>query len=105
MSEKNPTPFDTLLYQRPWTLEDLNAKLAALALAVVETQKKGTLTLTIQVSPSDLNEEAVVVSDRVRLSAPDPDRQKTVLWPDGDGGLSVDQPGQGVFALGAVHRE
>lgn len=75
------------------THDELSEGLQRLVAAVVETGKKGTLTLQIAVAPFDRAEgDALVVSDVVKLNLPQHDRRKSIFHADRHHNLTKDDP-------------
>lgn len=81
------------------THEELSEKLHELVNAVVETGKKGTLTLQITVDHVKKAEAHVLqVTDRVVMKAPEHDRQVSVFFSD-HGNLSRNNPEQPALGI------
>lgn len=76
---------------------DLSHELAALVTAVQETQKPGTLTLTLKVAPNR-DGVTVTVSDKVKATMPENDRGAAIFFVEGDGNLVRQNPNQLDFA-------
>ncbi|PYG00186.1 hypothetical protein SAMN05216184_104125 [Georgenia satyanarayanai] len=75
------------------THDELSQNLRDLVSAVVDTGKKGTLTLQITVAPFDRAEgDALIVSDAVKLSLPQHDRRKSIFHADKHHNLTKDDP-------------
>lgn len=72
---------------------ELSHELAALVAAVQETQKAGTLTLTMKVTP---NRDGVtmMVTDKVVVKLPEGDRGAAIFFVEGDGNLVRKDPRQ-----------
>lgn len=68
--------------------------LAALVAAVIENQKKGSLTITINVEPAKGDERSVVVSDVLKVKAPEPSKPQSRFFSDPHGNLSRRDPRQ-----------
>lgn len=87
-SEK-PIDFASWLaqYRRGSLAAELSDKMAELLLAVEETEKKGSLTLTITVDPKS-NDGIVEVSNAVTTKKPQLPRPAGHYWLDGEGGLA-----------------
>ena len=79
------------------TLDELSDALADVSAAVRETGKKGTLTLTITISPVKNGGGALVVADQVKALAPKPDRRTSVFYADDHGNLTREDPRQPTF--------
>lgn len=82
---------------------ELSHELAALVEAVQETQKPGTLTLTVKVAP---NKDGVTmtVTDKVVAKAPEVDRGAAIFFVQGDGNLVRRDPRQLEMPLREVER-
>jgi hypothetical protein len=82
---------------------ELSHELAALVTAVQETQKPGTLTLTIKVQP---NKDGVTmtVTDKVVAKAPEAERGAAVFFIQGDGNLVRSDPRQLKMSLREVEK-
>lgn len=72
---------------------ELGEALVELTNACIQTEKSGTLTLTIKVSPSG-DGMTVLVTDDVKVKAPVPAKQPTLYFPDQNGNLSRRNPAQ-----------
>lgn len=83
---------------------ELSHELAALVSAVQETQKPGTLTLTMKVAP---NKDGVTmtVTDKVVAKIPENDRGAAIFFVQGDGNLVRRDPRQLEMPLREVTRE
>lgn len=68
--------------------------LAAVAAAVKEHQKKGSLVLRIEVSPMKNRPDAVEVIAKSTTSAPQPAPRARFMWPTEDGRLLTNDPRQ-----------
>lgn len=82
---------------------ELSHELAALVTAVQETQKPGTLTLTVKVQP---NKDGVTmtVTDKVSAKIPEGDRGAAIFFIQGDGNLVRRDPRQLEMPLREVER-
>ena len=89
-------PFaDFLREHRKGELHDeLGERLNELVNAVQDTGKKGTVTLVLSVAPAARSDEMVIVSDEIRLKAPEPDRPDAVYFADHEGNLTRHNPRQ-----------
>jgi hypothetical protein len=72
--------------------DEAATRLAELVAAVRETGKKGTLRLTIEVSPFSGNDDIVKVAGAVELRAPRAEAPASIFYPDEDGNLSRNDP-------------
>lgn len=79
------------------THEELGEGLRDLVARVEDTGKKGTITLVITVEPLKGNEEALMVSDEIKLKLPEHDRGASVFFRGRDGNLQRDDPNQPTF--------
>lgn len=75
------------------TLTDLHHALKELVGEVRSIGKKGTLSLTITVAPKQ-NSAQLVISDEIKVAAPKPDRDITILFADDNNYLSRRDPRQ-----------
>ncbi|GAA1909199.1 hypothetical protein GCM10009737_07970 [Nocardioides lentus] len=92
-------PFADFLREqsRGSTHNELTEGLHDLIAAVVETGRKGTLTLTISVAPMKKDTERLLVSDLVKVSKPQPDRKESLYFADDNGNLTRNDPNQPTF--------
>lgn len=67
-------------------------RLAELVTAVLETGKKGTVKVTIEVAPVKGNDTIVQVSGAVDARLPRPAAPTSFFYPDDDGNLSRNDP-------------
>ena len=97
------TPFAAFLQQqRNGGLHgELSDALAELVNAAQETQKPGTITLTVKVTPSK-DGETVVVTDKLVSKLPEGDRGAAIFYVEGDGNLVRENPRQIKLPLGLV---
>jgi len=79
------------------THDELGEALRDLVTKVEDTGKKGTLTLTITVEPLKGNEEALQVSDEIKLKLPEHDRGASIFFRGRDGNLQREDPNQPSF--------
>lgn len=89
-------PFLHVLQQaiRPEVLDRAGRQLAEVVAAVAELEKKGRLTLTLQVTPMKNNTGAAEVAVQVKAQVPEPPTASTFMWPDEDGHLHRNDPRQ-----------
>jgi len=89
-------PFLNVLQQavRPEVLARAGTQMAEVVAAVAELQKKGRLTLTLDVIPMKNNTGAAEVSVRVKAQVPEQAPASTFMWPDEDGHLHRNDPRQ-----------
>ncbi|PTL55779.1 hypothetical protein [Paraconexibacter algicola] len=87
-------PFAAVLqeHRRGGLAVELGDKLAELAAAVVETNKKGTLTLQLTLAPN--GQGSVKLGDRVVLKAPSPTMPEAFFYVDEHGNLNRNDPRQ-----------
>lgn len=83
------------------SIAELSENLQALVSAVRETQKKGKLIYTIEVSPQG---DAVVVGDKIQLKAPEMPRDASIFFATEENTLQRDNPNQRQFDLREVKR-
>lgn len=76
------------------THEELTNGLHDLIARIQETGKKGRIQLTITVEPNKKNEDALLVTDEIRLVLPQPDRKASIFYADDDGNLTRTDPNQ-----------
>lgn len=81
---------------------ELGEALNELNRAVLETTKKGTLTLKITVAAA--GDEMVIVSDEIKLSAPEPARSANIFFVDDEANLRRENPRQGKLPLREVEK-
>lgn len=79
------------------THDELGEGLRDLVARVEDTGKKGSLTLTITVEPLKGNEEALTVSDEIKLKLPEHDRGASIFFRGRDGNLQREDPNQPTF--------
>lgn len=79
------------------THDELTEALQAVALAVRETGKKGTLQLTIAITPVKGLSGAVQITDTVKVSRPTRDRPAPVFFVTEAGRVQKDDPQQPTF--------
>lgn len=88
----DPREFSAFLLDRGATHEELTVKLHDLVSAVMDTGKKGTLTLKLTVQPFKGDDSILEVHDDVKLVMPQHDRKPGIFYPDKDGNLSRNSP-------------
>ena len=76
------------------THEELSDALRDLTARVVDTGKKGSITLTITIAPLKGDVGALVVADEIKLKLPEHDRAASLFYPDKHGNLSRSDPNQ-----------
>lgn len=96
-AEKIPAtkPFGAFLHEHRGAglHNELSEGLAEVVAKVLEHQRKGELTVKIKIAPSDVD-GAVVVTDELKLKAPEPVPSPTLFYGDGHGNLSRRDPRQ-----------
>ncbi len=80
--------------------DELSDALAELARAVGEHDKAGTLSLTIRIAPNGAN--TVIVTDDLKVKAPEAARPASLFFTDGRGNLSRRDPRQPELPLRQV---
>ncbi|WP_067191845.1 hypothetical protein [Micrococcus lylae] len=90
-------PFAEFILDQGSTHGELTDALHDLIAAVLATEKAGTITLQIKVTPDKRTPDMLRVSDKVTLRKPEFDRRERVYWPDADGNLSRSNPAQPSF--------
>lgn len=81
---------------------ELGDALAELTRAVVETGKKGTLTLKVTVKAS--GDDMVIVGDEITVKAPKADRAISIFFTDETARLQREDPRQGKLNLREVEK-
>ena len=76
------------------THAELSEGLRDLVARVIDTGKKGSITLTVAVAPMKDNTGVLVVSDVIKLNLPEHDRAASIFWPDKAGNLVRNDPNQ-----------
>lgn len=96
-------PFADVLtsLRRGKTHRELSDAMQELSLAVIETHRAGTITLTIKVSKSKAS-GMVEIDDTVKVKLPEPDRSSSMFFVTDDGNLSKDDPRQLSLDVGPV---
>jgi hypothetical protein len=81
------------------THDELSEALHTLVARVQDTGKKGSLTLTIGVErlKGGRSDNALIVSDSIKLNLPEHDRDTSLFFATADGNLSRDDPRQLTF--------
>jgi hypothetical protein len=99
MSDPFKRPFaDVLLDQASGrTHQELTVKLHKLIGDVIDTGKKGTLTLTLSIEPLKDAEGMLTVHDAVTVKTPQRPRKPSTFFTTSDGNLSRDNPEQRTF--------
>ncbi|MCA7012491.1 hypothetical protein LF934_07505 [Dickeya dadantii] len=108
MSENKQTPFSQqIAYINRGTLDaELTESLAELIKSVRETGKKGTITLTLNVSMLNTRDEnAVKVTPAVKTSKPELGQADTIMFSTADGDLLRDDPDQIKLPLTVIDAE
>ena len=87
------------------THAELSEGLRDLVARVIDTGKKGSITLTVTVAPMKDNTGVLVVSDVIKLSLPEHARAASIFWPDQAGNLVRNDPNQrSIFDVITLHR-
>lgn len=73
---------------------ELGEALNQLTQAVVETDKVGKLTVTLTVRPAARRADMVIVSDEIKLAAPQADREQALFFVDANANLTRRNPNQ-----------
>ena len=100
MNQNDPVirPFADFLREQSGgsTHDELSEALHTLVARVQDTGKKGSLTYTISVErlKGGRSDNAVIVSDEIRLKLPEHDRDTSLFFVSADGNLSRDDPRQ-----------
>lgn len=102
-AQRGRTPFARFIQeQRQGALHaELSDALAELSAAVLGVEKKGTLTLKLTVTPSK-DGSTIIISDDVKLTAPQPARGAGIFFVDTEGNISRDNPRQTRLPLQSV---
>lgn len=82
------------------TYEEINARLAEVTQAVIDTRKAGELSIRLRIKPN--GESSVIVTDEVRAKVPEPLRGETLFFTTADGSLRRDDPRQAKLPLRRV---
>ena len=96
MADQQPADFLAFLAQRDRgrTADALGKYLTELVKAVHETEKPGSITLTIKISPDKKKPEMVLVEDDIKRKVPEADRRPGVFFTTPDGQLTTTHPDQ-----------
>lgn len=108
MTEKTQTPFTQQLayINRGMLDEELTEALTEVVKQVRETKKKGSVTLTLDVSMLNKRDEnAVKITPKVKTSIPELPQAETIMWSTHDGDLLRDDPIQQKLDLQIVQKE
>lgn len=74
---------------------EVTAAMAEVAAAVMDTGKKGKVTLTIDIGPLGKgSSRTLIVGDDVKTKVPEHDREEAIWYADDDGGLHKNDPAQ-----------
>ncbi len=94
--EKVVRPFADVLRElsRGDSHDELSEALHDLIGRVTDTRKTGTIVYTIKVGPMKGTEDALLVSDQIKLKLPEHDRQSSIFYADDHGNLSRSDPNQ-----------
>lgn len=76
---------------------ELTEGLAECVQAVIDLNKKGSITLKLSIEPSGKDQKTIFIKDSVKIDAPE-DRPKSLFFSDGRGNISRRDPNQ--MALG-----
>lgn len=79
------------------THEELSEAMFDLVAKVEDTGKKGTLTYVVTIEPLKGNEDALTVSDEIKLKLPEHDRGASIFFRGRDGNLQREDPDQPTF--------
>lgn len=90
--ERRPFTAWLLEQRRGGLAADLGEKLAEVAIAVAETGKKGTLSLTLEISPNGQGQ--VKISDKLAAKPPSADTPEAFFYVDAKGNLTRNDPRQ-----------
>lgn len=94
----NPEPqsFASFLVQhaRGRSEQELSRCLAELVEAVEETGKSGSITYTLTIKPEPKADRAMLVTDSIKMKAPELDRPASIFFADNDHHLVRSHPGQ-----------
>lgn len=92
-------PFPEVLAQlrKGAAVDEFTARLAELVQAVQYTEKAGTLTLKLKVSPSKSDDAVVEIVDDLTVTIPRPPKKSSLFFADSAGSLTRHDPRQGAF--------
>ena len=79
------------------THDELGHALHDLVARVLDTGKKGSVTLTVTVAPLKDDVEVLIVTDEIKLRLPEHDRKASLFYPDESGNLTRQDPNQLTF--------
>lgn len=77
---------------------EASEELQTVVKSVKETQKPGSLTITIKVEPAKDDEDSVVLSDTLKVNAPRPSTKPSRWFTDDHGNVSRTNPRQESFS-------
>jgi hypothetical protein len=101
MTEPHPTDFAAFLAaNRPDTIAELSTELHDLVARIQEADEAGTITLTLKIKP-DPDLGVLLVTDEIRVRAPQRPRRALLAHIDPDGNLTTDDPN--AFAMFGEH--
>lgn len=96
-AENEPREFGSFLLEqaRGKTHDELSQALHDVTKKVIETGKKGSLTLTLSIGLLGKDPaEGLVITDQIKTKIPEHDRPSSVFYPDRNGNLSRRDPNQ-----------
>jgi len=103
------TPFsEQIKYLAKGTLDaELTQTLGDLVKAITDHQKKGSITLTLNLKPESVNGEVqrINIMPNVAVSSPQPQRMTSTMWPTYEGDLLRNDPDQPELDLKQVDTE
>lgn len=96
VDEEGPDDFLTAMRKalRPEVLARAGVELAEVIRSVREVGKKGSLTLTVSLTPMKNNPDVAEVTARVKSSPAEPTPRATPMWPTESGRLERNDPRQ-----------
>lgn len=98
MTEQTETakPFASWLVEQGGgkTEAELTDGLRDLVQRVIDTGKKGSISLTVQCEPMKEDPSMIVVKDEIKLKLPEHDRKASLYWTDEQGNLLRNDPNQ-----------
>jgi hypothetical protein len=98
--DAQPREFGSFLLEqaRGKTHDELSQALHDVTAKVIETGKKGSLTLTLSIGLLDKDpSNGLVITDEIKVKLPEHDRPSSVFYPDRAGNLSRRDPNQMSF--------
>ena len=107
-TSEEPRDFAAFLVEQSQgrTHAELSEGLRDLVARVIDTGKKGSITLTVAVAPMKDNTGVLVVSDVIKLNLPEHDRSASIFWPDKAGNLVRNDPNQrSIFDVITIPRD